>query len=166
MALQEKDLNRWQTDLRKVATLLKDSALAALIANPKITGEEKSKTLAQRLGEINPLVIKLVLLLAAKGKVAAIDDIAEEYQALVDNYRGIEGTEIAEITTAIPLDDADKLKIAQRITEIVGKPVQLRPKVDPAIIGGIIIRVGDKLIDGSLRSKLAALRKDLGGVAQ
>jgi F-type H+-transporting ATPase subunit delta len=166
MALQEKDLNRWQTDLRKVATLLKDSALAALIANPKITGEEKSKTLAQRLGEINPLVIKLVLLLAAKGKVAAIDDIAEEYQALVDNFRGIEGTEIAEITTAIPLDDADKLKIAQRITEIVGKPVQLRPKVDPAIIGGIIIRVGDKLIDGSLRSKLAALRKDLGGVAQ
>jgi len=166
MALQEKDLNRWQTDLRKVATLLKDSALAALIANPKITGEEKSKTLAQRLGEINPLVIKLVLLLATKGKVAAIDDIAEEYQALVDNFRGIEGTEIAEITTAIPLDDADKLKIAQRITEIVGKPVQLRPKVDPAIIGGIIIRVGDKLIDGSLRSKLAALRKDLGGVAQ
>ena len=166
MALQEKDLNRWQTDLRKVATLLKDSALAALIADPKITGEEKSKTLAQRLGEINPLAIKLLLLLAAKGKLAAIDDIAEDYQTLVDNYRGIEGTEIAEITTAIPLDDADKLKIAQRITEIVGKPVQLRPKVDPAIIGGIIIRVGDKLIDGSLRSKLAALRKDLGGVAQ
>jgi F-type H+-transporting ATPase subunit delta len=166
MALQEKDLNRWQTDLRKVATLMKDSALAALIANPKITGEEKSKTLTQRLGEINPLAVKLVLLLAAKGKLAAIDDIAEDYQTLVDNYRWIEGTEIAEVTTAIPLDDADKLKIAQRITEIVGKPVQLRPKVDPAIIGGIIIRVGDKLIDGSLRSKLAALRKDLGGVAQ
>ena len=95
-----------------------------------------------------------------------IDDIAEEYQALVDNYRGIEGTAIAEITTAIPLDNDYQLKIAQRITEIVGKPVMLRPKVDPAIIGGIIIRVGDKLIDGSIRSKLAALRKDLGGVAQ
>jgi F-type H+-transporting ATPase subunit delta len=166
MALQEKDLNRWQSDLRKVATLLKDNALASLIANPKVTGEEKSQTLSQRLGDVNPLVIKLVLLLAAKGKLAVIDDIAEEYQALVDNYRGVEGTEIAEITTAIPLDNDYQLKIAQRITEIVGKPVMLRPKVDPAIIGGIIIRVGDKLIDGSLRSKLAALRKDLGGVAQ
>ncbi|MGP8079952.1 MAG: ATP synthase F1 subunit delta [Dehalococcoidales bacterium] len=165
MALQEKDLNRWQSDLRKVATLLKDNALAALIANPKVTGEEKLKTLSQRLGEVNPLVIKLVLLLAAKGKLAAIDDIAEEYQAQVDNYRGIEGTEIAEVTTAIPLDDEYQLKIAQRITEIVGKPILLRPKVDPAIIGGIVIRVGDKLIDGSIRSKLAALRKDLGGVA-
>jgi F-type H+-transporting ATPase subunit delta len=105
------------------------------------------------------------MLLAAKGKLAVIDDIAEEYQAQVDNYRGVEGTEIAEITTAIPLDNDYQLKIAQRITEIVGKPVMLRPKVDPAIIGGIIIRVGDKLIDGSIRSKLAALRKDLGGVA-
>jgi F-type H+-transporting ATPase subunit delta len=166
MALQEKDLNRWQSDLRKVATLLKDNALASLIANPEVTGEAKLKTLSQRLGDVNPLVIKLVLLLAAKGKLAVIDDIAEEYQALVDNYRGVEGTEIAEITTAIPLDNDYQLKIAQRITEIVGKPVMLRPKVDPAIIGGIIIRVGDKLIDGSLRSKLAALRKDLGGVAQ
>jgi F-type H+-transporting ATPase subunit delta len=165
MALEQKDLNRWQSDLRKVATLMKDSALLSLITNPRLTGEEKSQNLKQRLGDVNPLAIKLVLMLAAKGKLAAMDDIAEEYQSLVDNYRGIEGTAIAEVTTAIPLDNDYQLKIAQRITDIVGKPVLLRPKVDPAIIGGIIIRVGDKLIDGSIHSKLAALRKDLGGVA-
>ena len=165
MALEQKDLNRWQSDLRKVAALMKDNALFSLIANPKITGEEKMRTLTQRLGDVNPLAIKLVLLLAAKGKLAALDDVAEEYQAMVDNYRGIEGTEIAEVTTAIPVDNDYQLKIAQRITEIIGKPVLLRLKVDPAILGGIIIRVGDKLIDGSIRSKLAALRKDLGGVA-
>jgi F-type H+-transporting ATPase subunit delta len=165
MALEQKDLNRWQSDLRKAAALMKDTALFSLIANPKITGTEKSKALSSRLGDVNPLAIKLLLLLAAKGKLPVIDDIAEEYQALVDNYRGIEGTEIAEITTAIPLDDDYRLKIAQRITEIIGKPVLLKPKVDPAIVGGIIIRVGDKLIDGSIRSKLAALKKDLGGVA-
>jgi len=50
------------------------------------------------------------LLLAAKDKLAVIDDIAEEYQALVDNYRGIEGTEIAEVTTAVPLDADYQLK--------------------------------------------------------
>ena len=165
MALEQKDLNKWQSDLRKVATLMRDRALSSLISNPGTSGEEKSKTLSQRLGDVNPLAVKLVLLLAAKGKLAAIDDVAEEYQLLVDNYRGVEGTETAEVTTAIPLDDDYQLKIAQRITEIVGKPVLLKPKVDPAIIGGIIIRVGDKLIDGSIRSKLAALRKDLGGVA-
>jgi F-type H+-transporting ATPase subunit delta len=165
MALENKDINRWQSDLRKVAALMRDTALLSLVNNPRISGEEKSQNLKQRLGDVNPLAIKLVLLLAAKDKLAALDDIAEEYQALVDNYRGIEGTEIAEVTTAIPLDNDYQLKIAQRITDIVGKPVLLRPKVDPAIIGGIIIRVGDKLIDGSIRSKLAALKKDLGGVA-
>jgi len=165
MALENKDINRWQSDLRKVAGLMRDTALLSLINNPQISGEEKSQNLKQRLGDVNPLAIKLVLLLAAKGKLAALDDVAEEYQVLVDDYRGIEGTEIAEITTAIPLDNDYQMKIAQRITDIVGNPVLLRSKVDTAIIGGIIIRVGDKLIDGSIRSKLAALKKDLGGVA-
>jgi len=166
MALENKELNRWQSDLRKVASLVKDSALFSLLTDPQVKVDEKSKTLSQRLGDVNPLVIKLVLLLVAKSKLTLIDDIAEEYQALVDNYRGIEGTEIAEVTTAIPLDNDYQLKLAQRITEIIGKPVLLKPKVDPNIVGGIIIRVGDKLIDGSIRSKLAALRKDLGGVAK
>ena len=166
MALEKKDINRWQSDLRKASSLMKDSALFSLIANPQVKVDQKSKTLSQRLGDVNPMVIKLLLLLAAKSRLALIDDIAEEYQASVDNYRGIEGTEVAEVTTAIPLDDDYQLKVAERITEIIGKPVLLKPKVDPGIIGGIIIRVGDKLIDGSLRSKLAALRKDLGGVAK
>jgi F-type H+-transporting ATPase subunit delta len=166
MAQENKDLNRWQSDLRKVASLTRDQALFSKIADLNVPGAEKSKVLSQRLGEVNPLAIKLALLLASKGRLALIDDIADEYQALVDNYRGVEGTEIAEVTTAIPLDDAYQLKLAQRITEIVGKPVILKPKVDPKIIGGIIIRVGDKLINGSVRSKLAALRKDLGGVAK
>jgi len=166
MALEKKDINKWQSDLRKASSLMKDSALFSLIANPKIEVDQKTKTLEQRLGDVNPMVIKLLLMLASKSRLALIDDIAEEYQASVDNYRGIEGTEVAEITTAIPLDDEYQLMVAERITEIIGKPVLLKPKVDPGIIGGIIIRVGDKLIDGSIRSKLAALRKDLGGVAK
>lgn len=166
MALRNKDLNRWQSYLRKVASLMKDKALFSLILHPKITTDEKVKTLSQRLVDVNPMAVKLVLLLAAKGRLSLIDDIAEEYQSLFDNYRGIEGAEVAETTTAIELDNEYQLKLAQRITEIVGKPVILKPNVDPSIIGGIIIRVGDKLIDGSIRSKLAALRKELGGVAK
>lgn len=166
MALENKEVNRWQSDLRKVATLMRDQALFSLVADAKITNEEKTRTLSNRLGEVNPLALKLVLMLAAKNKLAVIDDITDEFQRLVDNYRGVEGTEIAEVTTAIPLDNEYQLKLAQRITEIIGKPVMLKPKVDASIIGGVVIRVGDKLIDGSVRSKLAALRKDLGGIAK
>ncbi len=166
MALENKDVNRWQSDLRKVTSLMRDQVLYSRIADPGVAADEKSKTLSQRLGEVNPMAIKLVLMLAAKNRLALLDEIDEDFQTLVDNYRGIEGTETAEVTTAIPLDADYQLKVAQRITEIIGKPVIIKPKVDPSIIGGIIIRVGDKLIDGSIRSKLAALKKDLGGVTK
>ena len=161
IALEGQELNRWQSELRIIASLVNDTALFALLENPEVSFDEKAKVLSERLGDINPMALKLVSLLVAKGKLGMIGDIAEEYQRLVDNYRGIEGTEVAEVTTAIPLDDEYQLKVAQRLTSMVGKPVVLKVKVDSGLIGGIIIRVGDKLIDGSIRSKLAALKRDL-----
>jgi len=163
MALDRKELNRWQSDLRKVASLVKEDALFALLENPEVPFDDKAKVLSERLGEINPEVLKLVSMLVAKGRLGMIGDITDEYQRLLDNYHGVEGAEVAEVTTAIPLDDEDRLKLAQQITDMVGKPVVLKPKVDSSVIGGIIIRVSDKLIDGSIRSKLAALKKELGG---
>ncbi|OGN88437.1 MAG: ATP synthase F1 subunit delta, partial [Chloroflexi bacterium RBG_13_46_9] len=140
--------------------------LNSLLSNQQIPWSQKEQILKPRLGEVNPQIIKLVAILSARGKIALVSEISEEYQRLVDNYRGIEGAETAEVTTAIQLDTDYQLKLAQRITEIVGKPVILKTVVDPSIIGGIVIRVGDKLIDGSLRTKLAALKKELGGVAK
>jgi len=161
IALQAKELNRWQSDLRKIASLVKDDALFALLQDAELDFDNKARVLSERLGDINPLALKLVSLLVTKGKLDMIGDIADEYQRLLDNYRGIEGAEVAEITTAIPLDDEDRLRLAQRLTTIVGKPVVLKPKVDSSLIGGIIIRIGDKLIDGSIRSKLEALKNEL-----
>ena len=163
MAQEAKELNRWQSDLRKVASLVRDEAFFALLENPEVSFDDKAKVLSERAGDINPQVLKLVSLLVAKGRLGMIGDIADDYQRLLDDYRGIEGAEVAEVTTAVPLDDEDRLRVAQRITDIVGKPVVLKPKVDPSVIGGVIIRVGDKLIDGSVHSKLVALKKDLGG---
>ncbi len=166
IALDSKELNRWQSDLRKIASLVKDATLFALLENPEVRFDNKAKVLSERLGDINPLALKLVSLLVTKGRLGMIGDIADEYQRLLDNYRGIEGAEVAEVTTAIPLDDEDKLRLAQRLTSLVGKPIVLEPKVDSSLIGGIIIRIGDKLIDGSIRSRLEALKKELSGVAK
>ncbi len=161
IALEEKELNSWQSDLRKIASLVKDDALFALLENPEVPFDNKAKVLSERLGDINPQALKLVSLLMTKGKLGMIGDIADEYQRLVDNYHGIEGAEVAEVTTAIPLEDEDKLRLAQRLTSLLGKPIVLKPKVDSSLIGGVIIRVGDKLIDGSIRSKLLSLKRDL-----
>ena len=165
-ALEKKELNRWQSDLRRIASLVKDAALLKLLENPEVSFDDKAEVLSERLGDINPQALELVAELIAKSRLAIIGDIADENQRLVDNYRGIEGAEVAEITTAIELDDDYKLKLAQRITALVGKPVVLRPRVDAGILGGIIIRVGDKLIDGSVRSKLEALKRDMGRIVK
>ncbi|MFC2069624.1 ATP synthase F1 subunit delta [Chloroflexota bacterium] len=161
-ALESNELNRWQSDLRRIASLIRDATLLALLENPEVGLDDKAKALSERLGETNPDILKLLTELLNKGRLTAIDDISDEYQRLVDNHRGIEGTVTAEVTTAIPLDEKDALMIAKRLTSMVEKPVVLKTNVDPDLIGGIIIKVGDKLIDGSIRSKLDALKREMG----
>lgn len=162
IARESNDLVTWQSGLRKLAGIVRDEALSSMLEDQSVSNEAKTATLTERLGEPDPLAVKLVLMLAAKGRLATVEDIADEYQRLMDGYHGIEGTEIAEITTAIPLDNDYKLQLAKKITAIAGRPVALKAKVDPELVGGIVIRLGDKLIDGSIRSKLDALRRNLG----
>ena len=165
-ALEGKELNRWQSDLRKIASLVKDETLFALLQNPEVNFDDKAKVLSERLGDINPQALKLVSELVVKGGLDMVDDIIDEYQRLADNYRGVEGVDVAEVTTAIPLDDEDKLSLAQRLTSLAGNTVVLKVKVDASLIGGIVIRIGDKLIDGSIRSKLEALKRELSVAAK
>jgi F-type H+-transporting ATPase subunit delta len=161
IALEARELDRWQADLRKIADLSEDATFAAWLQSPKVHFSDKAKLLPERLPEINPLVLNLVYLLVARGRLAMIADIANEYQRLLDSYRGIGQ---AEVTTAIPLDEEDEQKLAERLGAVVGIKVVLKPGVDLGIIGGVVARVGDKLLDASTRSKLEALRTELAGM--
>jgi len=158
IALERKELDRWQSDLRRIASLGEDATFIALLENPKIHFEDKAKLLSEWLGDINPLALNLVYLLVARGRLGMVGDIADEYQRLLDSYRGIEQ---AEVTTAIPLDDEDSRRLEERLGAVVGKKVVLKLKVDSNVVGGIVARIGGKLLDGSTRTKLMALKKAL-----
>jgi len=158
IALERKELDRWQSDLRKIARLAEEATLIAWLENPKFHFDIKARLLSERLGDINPLALNLACLLVARGRLRMAGDIADEYQRRLDSYRGIEQ---AEVTTAIPLDDEAQLSLAQRLGAVVGKKVVLKPKVDSNIIGGIVARIGDKLLDGSTSGKLLALKREL-----
>ena len=106
-------------------------------------------------------MVDLVKELLEKGKLPQIDGITTEYQRLLDQMHGIEGSQVADVTTAVSLDSQARLDLGEKLTEIMGKPVVVNARVDPAILGGIVIRVGDKLIDGSVRSKLQTISKEL-----
>ena len=158
IALEGKELDRWQSDLRKIASLGEDARLVAFLESPKFHFDDKAKLLSERLGDINPLALNLVYLLVTRGRLNMVDAIAEEYQRRLDNYRGIEQ---AEVTTAVAIDDEDKQRLAGHLGAVVGKKVVLKAEVNSSLIGGIIARVGGKLLDGSTRGKLEALRREL-----
>jgi F-type H+-transporting ATPase subunit delta len=158
IAREKNELDRWQSDLRRIASLGEDASFIALLENPKIHFEDKARLLSEWLGDINPLALNLVYLLVARVRLGMVGDIADEYQRLLDSYRGIEQ---AEVTTAIPLDDEDRQRLEERLGAVVGKKVVVKLKVDSNVVGGIVARIGGKLLDGSTRTKLMVLKKAL-----
>jgi len=161
IALEKKELERWQADLQKIAGAAGDETFLAVMESPKIKVDKKTELLKKSLGDINPLALNLMLMLITRGGVGMIGEIAGEYQRLLDAYHGIQ---TANVITAVPLEEKDKEKLAENIGALVGTRVVLKSEVDPEILGGIIARVGGKLLDGSTRSKLAALKRELVGM--
>ncbi len=160
IALEKKELERWQTDLQKIVGAIGDETFLAAMESPKIKIDKKTELLKKRLGDINPLALNLVLMLITRGGIGMIGEIAGEYQRLLDTYHGVQ---TADVITAVSLSDKDKEKLAENMGALLGTKVLLKSEVDPEILGGIIARVGGKLLDGSTRSKLAALKRELVG---
>ena len=158
IALERKELDRWQADLEKIAVLGEDAAFMGFIENPKVSFEKKVEILTKLLGDVNPLALKLVYLLVSRRRFGMVGDVAEDYHHLLDGYRGIEH---AEVVTAVPLDAEEKKRLEEHLGKVVGKKIVLESSVDPSLVGGMIARVGGKLLDGSTHSQLLALKKEL-----
>lgn len=163
IAMKSGELDRWQSDLKKTASLGEDTAFIMLLESPKLHFDDKARLLSERLGDINPLALNLVYLLLARGRLSMIGEIVDDYQRLLDSHRGIEQ---AEVITAIPLDDEDKLSLEKRLGAVVGKKVIIKPEVDSALLGGIVARIGGKLLDGSTHSRLEALKREMSGLGR
>ena len=135
-----------------------DPLVFAFLESPRINFEEKGRILRQGLEGVNPLVMNLALLVVARGRLDRVADMVLEYGQLVDEQRGIAH---AEVATAVPIELEDKDKLIRYLSDLVGLKIVLTERVDPSIIGGLVARVGDKIIDGSTRSRLLALRESL-----
>ncbi len=159
IALEKKQLDEWQSGLEKMNRLGRDETITSFLESPDIHFEDKAKLLSERLGDTDPMVMNLVYLLLTRGKFTMLADIADGYQRLLDDYHNIER---AEVTTAVPLDDEDEQRLSERLGDITGKKVILKHEVDPYLIGGVVVRMAGKMMDGSTRGKLEALKRQLG----
>ena len=158
IAQAKNNLDEWKKELRKLAELMKDRETVDLIDHPKIPFNLKAELVKQKLNTSNELVLNLCNLLILKGRLKNAEQIADEYDSLLDEKRGIKH---AIVTTAVPVDDSEKHKISGQLEKITGKNVSIKLQVNPSILGGMVARIEDTLIDGSVRNRLELLRRNL-----
>jgi len=158
IARDKGQLDLWRSDLARIAEAVSITELLAVMESPKVSFQDKSKLMAQQLEGVNPLALNLVYLLTAKSRLGLADQIADEYGRLVDAHRGIKHV---LVTTAVPLEVAEQEKLRQALSKFVKGQVIMESQVDPKIIGGLVARMDDKLLDGSVSSRLGALKRSL-----
>jgi len=149
---------RWSEGLSLVAAVFSNPEMTAVMQEARISTANKLAAAEQTLAGVDPLVLNLARLLVNRGRTALAAQVAEAFQELLDAQRGIAH---AEVTTAVPLSEGEAKAVAAKLGEITGKEVVVETRVDEGIIGGLVARIGDKLIDGSTRSRLAALKRRL-----
>jgi len=160
-AVVKKQTEECYISINKAAKLSEDKEVAAFLVDSDIHFLDKVNMLRDKLGDTRSLVMNLVYQLITENALTMLPDIAEEYNSL---YNDINGTVHAQVIIAVSLDEEEEAKIRRRLGKITGKKVILETEIDPSIIGGIIIRIGDKLIDGSLRNKLEVMHKKIAGL--
>ncbi len=160
IARETNGLDRWLNDLKKINSIFGSPSVASLVQNPRVTDDEKRQVIERLLpaGTVDPLVTNLLMLLARRERLTMLPRIVEVFQELYNREKGIV---VADVTTAVPLNDAQQRGVAERLARITGKTVQLHVHHDPRILGGMITRIGDELIDASVSTRLAQLAERL-----
>jgi F-type H+-transporting ATPase subunit delta len=159
LARDERAIDAVKADLDAIDTLLKDSAdLRRLVRSPVFGAEEQGKALAAVLGKagIKGLTANFLLLVASNRRLFAVRDMIKEYRQLLARHNG-EVT--AQVTLAQRPREAHLTAIEDALEAITGKDVQVDVKIDPSIIGGLVVKLGSRMVDTSLRTKLNAIRQ-------
>lgn len=132
---------------------------SAFLSNPQVETKAKKELLAKMFaGELSANVSNFLMLLVDKRRIALLAAIEDEYRGLSNEARGIL---IADVTTAEPAGEAQQQAIRAKIAQVTGKKVELRLHEDKDIIGGVVVKIGDRRIDGSVAGRLETLKKEL-----
>jgi F-type H+-transporting ATPase subunit delta len=160
LATKAGDLDGWGTTIGALADVLQgDRTLANFLAAPQIAAVDKNRVLGKALaGKVPPLLLRFVQKVVENRRQLLIGEIATEYGNLVDDRAG---RVHATVTVAREASAADRALIAERLSKALGKEVVPHLRLNPAIIGGLVVKVGDTVMDGSVRRRLSLLRGQL-----
>jgi F-type H+-transporting ATPase subunit delta len=162
VAQKESDIQQAGSELASFAALFAGhEGLSRMLSNPAIPAPRKRAVIEQllaRLGTVSPVVTKLLLMLADRDRLSLIPELAAAYQArLMDHAQIVR----AELTTAVPMPADRVAALQQGLATATGRQVQLETRVDPAIIGGAVARIGSTVYDGSVTTQLQKVKERL-----
>jgi F-type H+-transporting ATPase subunit delta len=158
-ALFEEAVAHWLTPLQNVAASLAKSGLTAQLDDKAMTFAQKQEMLKSLVpANTAPQVQNLVALLASKSQVHLLPEVVAQFERFAQ--RGAAGA-VAKITSAVALTDAERVALEPKLRAQFGNELAFEYGVDATILGGMIVRVGDKVLDASVAGKLAALKEKL-----
>ena len=159
LANEKDNLDRWVEDLARAAEILGDPDVLGFLDAPQVTDSAKLDGIGKLLADVDVLVRNTVNLMTVNRDISKFADMFRVFSEMADESHGVAR---AEVVTAVPLDKARRDQVAANLGKLVGRDeVIITESVDPNIIGGVVAKVGDRLIDGSTRTQLQAMRNSL-----
>ncbi len=159
IGLKQKTLDRTLVDVQEIADLFSKRKLAYLLREPKIPAERKETAIRKGLSsKVLPTSLNLALLVVQRGLVDLMPNIARELNQLVLDYKN---EAKAEVITAAKMDESQRSQVQRALERMTGRKIQLETRVQPNILGGVVARVGDQVIDGSVERRLKLLQQQL-----
>ena len=158
LAVQQNQVDQWAGDLDSISQVLQDEEFSSFLEHAKIPLMVKNRSIETVFSDTDPLVRNLMMLLISRGSVKLIRDVHLNYSQLVDEYRG---RQRVDVISAVFLDPGELERISRFVSNLIQKEIVVSTEVDETILGGIIIQVGDQQLDGSVRSRLEGLRRQV-----
>ena len=133
--------------------------LESFLEGPQVSDEEKTKLLESIFGDrIEPVLLHFFQMLLDKGRIESLADIQVAFQKLVETEQG---SLRANVVTAVPLAEDLESDLTNKLASITGKDIILLKRVDPSVVGGVCVSMGDQVIDGTIRTNLTKMRAQL-----
>jgi len=160
MACEQNTVDKWQAELEQVAgTVGSVSDLQRALLHPRVTAAEKHALLAGVFGGgISKAPLDFLFLVVDRHREAYLADIVARFAALADARRGVVE---AEVDCTLELSPAEKDRLTAIMEKVTARKVRAKYRVNPALVGGVVVRIGDRVLDGSLRTRLARLAERL-----
>jgi F-type H+-transporting ATPase subunit delta len=160
LAVEENALDTVNTEFAGVVNILdKNPEYCNMLSSPTLSKSEKTEAVTKVFGgKVTKTLENFLCLLAVRGRIRYLDKIAEEWK-----YRFYSAKNIAEavVTAAVPLTESQKTALSKKLSSKYGKEIILKEVIDPSVIGGISVRVGDELTDGTIKTKFENIQNQI-----